>query len=68
MRMIPRVPNNYFTINGYEDNKIKRVCMSKSIDEALMTMSKNIENAELYEWSYRKTNDITVVRKYMCTI
>ena len=134
MLMIPRVPNNYFTMNGYEDNKIKRVCMSKSIDGALMAMSKNIERdefyihvpstnvkvsdnrlirdivpdatltgevwileefttkiigkiqvgkakskpliftyggdktAELYEWSYRKINDSTVVREYMCMI
>lgn len=39
--ILPRIPNNFFTKNGYENNKIKRVCFCKSIDKCLMVLSKN---------------------------
>ena len=44
----PRVPNNYFTKNGYEDAKTKRVCFAASIDKALMALSSNLTNKEFY--------------------
>ena len=43
----PRVPNNFFTKNGYEDSETKRVCLAPSIDECLAGMSKNLDNKVL---------------------
>lgn len=39
----PRVPTNYLTENGYEDNTTKRVCLSTSVDGCLAAMSRNIK-------------------------
>ena len=44
----PRVPQNFLIDNGYEDGKTKRVCFSTSINGALMALSQNLENTELY--------------------
>jgi len=44
----PKIPSNYFTQNGFEDNSTKRVCFSMSIDGALMGLSKNLKDKELY--------------------
>lgn len=44
----PRVPNNYFTQNGYEDNTTDRVCFAPSIDKALMALSQNCNGKEFY--------------------
>lgn len=30
-RLVPRIPDNFFTRKGYEDNKIPRVCFSTDI-------------------------------------
>lgn len=46
--LTPRTPNNYFTKNGYEDAKTKRVCFAPSIDKALMGLSANLTNKEFY--------------------
>lgn len=46
--LIPRIPSNFFTKNGYEENKTKRVCFSKSIAGALMALSRNLDKNELY--------------------
>ena len=35
----PRVPNNYFTKNGFEDGTIARVCFAKSVAKSLMALS-----------------------------
>lgn len=42
--LLPKIPNNYFTQNGYEDSKTKRVCFCKSIDKCLMALSKNCKD------------------------
>ena len=44
----PRIPNNYFTQNGYEENQTKRVCFSTSIDKCLMALSMNCKGKEYY--------------------
>jgi hypothetical protein len=46
--LVPRVPENYFTKNGYEDNKTPRVCFAKSIDGALMALSRRVTGETLY--------------------
>ena len=42
--LLPRIPNNYFTQNGYEDNIHKRVCFCKTIEKCLMALSKNCKD------------------------
>lgn len=44
----PKVPNNFFTKNGYEDSKTKRICFAPSIDQCLMGMSYNCTGKEFY--------------------
>lgn len=44
----PRIPNNYLTKNGYEDNTICRVCVAPSIKSSLIALSKNLKDVELY--------------------
>ena len=44
----PRIPNNYFTKNGYEDNTTKRICFAPSINQAIMGLSMNCSGLEYY--------------------
>lgn len=44
----PRIPNNYLTKNGYEDNTIKRICFAPSIENCLTALSSNIDEKEFY--------------------
>jgi ribosomal protein S18 acetylase RimI-like enzyme len=44
--LTPRVPNNFFTKNGYEDKTTKRVCFAPSIDKCLMGLSQNLKGKE----------------------
>lgn len=44
----PKVPQNYLTKNGYENNSIKRICFSTSIDKCLIALSQNCKNKEYY--------------------
>ena len=44
----PRVPSNFFTKNGYEDDKTPRVSLSTSIHGCLMGISNNLQDKEFY--------------------
>jgi RimJ/RimL family protein N-acetyltransferase len=44
----PRVPNNFFTKNGYEDGETPRVCFTPSVDQCLMAISQKCEGIEFY--------------------
>ena len=46
--LTPRIPKNYFTENGYEENKTPRVCFSTSISGALMGLSQNLDKKVFY--------------------
>lgn len=46
--LTPRLPDNFLTKNGYEENTTKRVCFTTSIDKSLMAMSMNLKGVELY--------------------
>lgn len=46
--LTPRIPKNFFTNNGFEEDKTPRVCFAKSIDGALAALSQNLENKELF--------------------
>lgn len=47
----PRVPSNFFTKNGYEDDKTKRVCFAPSIDQCLMALSQDLTGKEFYVYN-----------------
>ena len=42
------IPDNYFTKNGYEENKTERACFAPSINKCLMGLSRNCKGEELY--------------------
>lgn len=44
----PRIPDNFLTKNGYEDNTTPRVCFSTSIDKCLTAMSMRLTDKEFY--------------------
>ena len=46
--LAPRIPDNFFTRNGYEDNTTNRVCFSTSIDGALKALSMNCKDKDFY--------------------
>lgn len=49
--LTPRIPDNFMTRNGYEDNIIPRICLSTSINGCLAGLSKNIKNKKFYVYS-----------------
>lgn len=44
----PRIPDNYMTKNGYEENKTPRISFSASIDGCLIGISANLKNKEFF--------------------
>lgn len=44
----PRIPDNFMTKNGYEDDKTPRVCLSSSINGCLRALSSNIKGKTFY--------------------
>jgi hypothetical protein len=46
--LTPRIPDNYFTKNNYEDNVTKRVCFAPSVDKCLMGLSMNLKDKEFF--------------------
>lgn len=44
----PRIPDNYFTKHGYEDNKTPRVCFAPSIGKALIGLGRPVDDEEFY--------------------
>lgn len=51
IKLNPRIPQNYMTNNGFEDNTTERVCVSKNIDGALKAMSMNLQGKQLHVYS-----------------
>ena len=56
--LTPRVPKNFLTDNGYEDNTTPRVCFSTSINGCLRAMSANIKNKDFYVFTPQGNHDI----------
>lgn len=50
-RLKPRVPVNYFTKNGYEDSKTRRVCFSSSMRGCLAALSQNLKGKHFTVYS-----------------
>lgn len=44
--LTPRIPDNFYTLKGYEDNKIKRVCFAERVDKCLSALSRAVEGRE----------------------
>ena len=49
--LIPRIPSNYFTKNGFEDDTTPRVSFSTSIQGCLMGLSQNCKGKTYYVYS-----------------
>ena len=47
----PRVPDNYFTKNGYEDCSTPRVCFAQSVDGCLKGLSQNLKGRTFNAYS-----------------
>lgn len=56
----PRVPNNYMTNNGYEENKTPRVCFSTSIEGSLIGMSANLKGKTFYVHELISYNNLKI--------
>jgi GNAT superfamily N-acetyltransferase len=59
----PKVPENYMTKKGYEDNKIKRVSFSETIDGALLGISQDIKGKIFYVYEPENYNIKTLSNK-----
>lgn len=46
--LTPRIPDNFLTKHGYEENKTPRVSFSTSIDGCLVGLSQNIKDKEFF--------------------
>lgn len=46
--LTPRVPKNYFTDNGYEDDTTNRVSFAPSVKQALMGLSQDVSGKKYY--------------------
>ena len=46
--LIPRIPNNYFTRNGFENNTVKRISASTTINGCIAGLSMNCKNMEFF--------------------
>lgn len=58
----PRIPKNFFTENGYEDNKTPRVCFSPSVRQSLMGINCSKTGTRFYVYS---PEDISAIKKYL---
>ena len=58
----PRVPSNFMTKNGYEENKTPRVCFSTSIDGCLRALSQNVNGKEFYIYNPEISSKHTVYK------
>lgn len=62
MTLYPRIPKNFFTENGYEDSKTKRVCFAPSVDQALMGMSYNNTGKTFYVYNVVNQDKYTIYK------
>lgn len=58
--LYPRIPNNYFTSNNYEDNTTPRVCFAPTIKQCLAGLSQNVEGKTYYVYSPVSLNGLHI--------
>lgn len=46
--LTPKVPKNFMTEKGYEDDKIKRISFAETIDGALLGISQDLKGKEFF--------------------
>ena len=54
----PRIPKNFFTENGYEDNTTLRICFAPTIRQALMGVNNSKSGKTYYVYSPENMNSI----------
>lgn len=60
--LTPRVPDNYLTKNGYEDNETPRVCFAPSVDQCLVALSQNLTGKSFYVYSPEDISKLDVYK------
>lgn len=60
--LYPRIPNNYFTENKYEDDKHKRVCLCKNVEKCLTALSKNCKDLLFYVYVVEDTSKYQIYK------
>ena len=60
--LFPRIPNNYFTQHGYEDNKHERVCFCKTIEKCLMALSMNCKDLVFNVYEVDNVDDYQIFK------
>lgn len=60
--LTPRIPNNYLTNNGYEDNKTARVSFAPSVQKCLAGLSKNLNDKVLYVYMPKNISKCSVYK------
>lgn len=62
MTLQPRIPKNYLTDNGYEDNETPRVSMAPTIDKCLAGLSQNLEDKSFYVYAPKEIKKCEVYK------
>lgn len=58
----PRVVDNFFTRNGYEDNTTKRVSFAPSVNQCLMGLSQNVSNTSFYVYEPENRSKLSIFK------
>jgi len=62
-KFTPRIPSNFLTEQGFEDNTIKRISFAGDIDSALKAMSMNLKGKKLYVYKAPSDTKFTIPTK-----
>lgn len=66
--LVPRIPDNYMTRNGFEDNVTPRVCFSATIDGALIGLSQNIKGKKFYIHVPEDGQHLTIIKPAIASV
>lgn len=60
--LVPKIPNNFLTEHGYEDNVTPRICFSDDVGNCLMALSQNLEGQTFNVYTPYDVKDYQVYR------
>lgn len=60
--LTPRVVDNFFTRNGYEDATTKRVSFAPSVNQCLMGLSQDVSNKEFYVYEPAERSKLDIYK------
>lgn len=66
--LVPRIPDNYMTRNSFEDNVTPRVCLSATIDGALMGLSQDIKGKKFYVHVPEDGQRLTIIKPAVVSV